>query len=411
MHREVLQVRGEGLLTALEAGIRSHRRMGAWFQENIESVLLETSSSPGILGLAAYRKDGTALATVGEATESMRPTGTHEWLEEGLLIGIPVSISVETDRQGQGYGQGRGRGWRWREQAQGVTGEAAMEREFVLSILLDDTDVRNAICLDLRRFVISLVIAWLAILFGLYALLLHRRKSLLSEALGLAREKAQHLYELNRLAAGLAHETKNPLNLIRGMAQFCLHRSAGDDPIHDTARRIIDESDRLVGRINGFLTYSRPKSADMKEVDMDELVNQIASLFRDEAESKGVSVLLKIDQTKVLADKEMVRQILVNLLTNSFAATGRGGTVTVSLHHDATRGAILEVHDSGDGIQPEDLPHLCDPYFTRRQGGTGLGLSIVKQLVEAQGWRMTIKSNPGNGTQVCIEDLVTAGTR
>lgn len=105
MHEEVLVVRGEGMLTALEAGIRSHRRMGAWFQENIESVLAETAASPGIVALAVFRDDGAALAVVGEATESMKPAETPEWLGNNLLVGRKFSIPGE---EGGGGGQGWG---------------------------------------------------------------------------------------------------------------------------------------------------------------------------------------------------------------------------------------------------------------------------------------------------------------
>lgn len=404
MHEEVLVVRGEGLLTALEAGILSHRRMGVWFQENIQSVLEETATSPGILGLAVFREDGSAAASVGEASGSLKPVEAPEWTENGLLVGSKFTIPSSEAEPGGGRGQ---RGWRWRESNPpgSSSGEEILGRSFILTALMDGTASRKAIHQDARRFTLSLTIAWLAIFLGLAAYVLHQRKKNLASELAMARERAQHLEELNRLAAGLAHETKNPLNLIRGMAQSCLNRSGGSDPVHDTARRIIDEADRLVGRINGFLAYSKPKTVDLKTVDMDVLVNQVIFLFRDEADAKGVELKTQIEGLTVAVDAEMFRQILVNLLTNSLAATNTGGMISVTLQKGPSGSAILEVCDTGCGIPAEDLPHLCEPYFSRRQGGTGLGLSIVKQLVEAHGWIMSIDSQPGKGTQVHIDGL------
>jgi signal transduction histidine kinase len=209
------------------------------------------------------------------------------------------------------------------------------------------------------------------------------------------------LEELNRLAAGLAHETKNPLSLIRGMAQSCLHKPFDSEESRRIAGKIVDESDRLEGRINSFLSYSRPLDPSLSSIDLHEVVLQTVELFEEEASAKGILLQTDLEAHLVLADPDMLRQILVNLLSNSLSACRAGDSIAIRGGTEG-QGAILEIRDSGKGISPEDLPQVTKPYFTRREGGTGLGLAIVSQLAQAHGWRLEIESQTDRGTTVQV---------
>ncbi|MCA9449359.1 MAG: hypothetical protein KC931_19730, partial [Candidatus Omnitrophica bacterium] len=233
----------------------------------------------------------------------------------------------------------------------------------------------------------------------LATLSLLRQRAEMAVELQLANERESRLEELNRLAAGLAHETKNPLSLIRGMAQTCLNQAPDPEESRKIARKIVDESDRVEGRINSFLSYSRPLEPNLQPVVLAEIVHQTIELFRDEASSKGINLGIDLDGQIVLADQGMVRQILVNLLSNALYSCDSGDSIEVSLLFEDGEGT-LTVRDTGCGISQEDLRQVVKPYFTRRPGGTGLGLSIVGQLIKAQGWSMNIESELGRGTTV-----------
>ena len=111
---------------------------------------------------------------------------------------------------------------------------------------------------------------------------------------------------------------------------------------------------------------------------------------------------LGVIAARIRADRDMLRQILHNLLVNAARALGPGGRIRLETRTCADRTCILELHDDGEGIPPEDMEKIFEPYYTRTPGGTGLGLAIVRRLVEAHGWRIEIDSQPGAGTLVRI---------
>jgi signal transduction histidine kinase len=213
-----------------------------------------------------------------------------------------------------------------------------------------------------------------------------------------ARERATHNEQLARLGAGLAHETKNPLSLVRGMAQSLLDDAGDGQAVYDRANRIIDETDRIVGQINGFLTLARPKTPALEPVALDPLFSGLASLIEQEARENGVAVEVEGAGRSVEADPELLRRALLNLLLNALQACGAGDHVRLFAD-----GARIVVEDSGPGIAPEDIERVMEPYFSKRPGGTGLGLAIVEEIARLHGWRCTLVSAPGRSTRVALE--------
>lgn len=398
-HEQILIMRGEGILSALGAGIRSHRNMGMWFRSNMDSVLEETSAAPGIAGLAVFAEDGARLAQGGAVPEDLAPSVEARW--SGSLLAISRKMRIGE----MGGTQGMRRG--------GMRGGAVLEADPRMSegspvwvtVVLDGSDTLLELAKDRWRFLYAMAIAVVAIGLGSFALYLIRRQSALAELLRQSREEQKRFEEQARLAAGLAHETKNPLSLIRGMAQTCLNRADAPEPIRTSARRIVDESDRLQGRIDAFLAYSRPRHPEWQRVDLEALLRETVILFEDEANEKGVCLRVSAESAFAVADPDLLRQMGVNLLANAMAACQKGDSIEVVIARTGRQELEISIRDTGMGIDPEDLPRVLEPYFTRRPGGTGLGLAIVEQLVRAHGWRLNLESCKGEGTRVWISGI------
>jgi two-component system sensor histidine kinase HydH len=399
-HEQVLIERAEGILSALGAGIRSHRNMGMWFRSNIDSVLEETSAAPGIAGLAVFAEDGARLAQGGTLPEGLTPSVEARWSGSLLAISRKMRIGEMGGAQGMRRG-GMMRGVNAPDEDNGMSEGSPVW----LTVVLDGSATVLDMAKDRWRFLYSVVIAAVAIVLGSFALYLIRRQSALANLLRQSLAEQKRFEEQARLAAGLAHETKNPLSLIRGMAQTCLSRADASEPIRASARRIVDESDRLQGRIDAFLTYSRPRHPEWQRVDLEALLRETVALFEDEANEKGVHLRVSAESAFAFADPDLFRQIGVNLLANAMAACQKGDSIEAAIARIGRQELEVSIRDSGSGIDPEDLPRVREPYFTRRPGGTGLGLAIVDQLVQAHGWRLNVESRKGEGTRVSISGI------
>lgn len=407
-HAEMLVIRGQTVLTALEGGLRSHRRMGGGFEQNVRSMVEESAKASGILGLGIYGQEGRPLASVGNLPGVAQLKAEPQWTGGGLLLALQTRIhTAGNDAGGRGPGWGRGRGMDEKIRA-------AYEGQVWLAVLLDDTQYRHTLARGRWRFALSLLATMMVVLLGLGLIALLQRQGRLRAELGLAAEREKRLEELTRLGEGLAHETKNPLSLIRGLAQQWLARPDTAEETQQAAQQIVDESDRVVGRINSFLAYSCQLSPIIQVFNLAVLLDETARLFHDEARSKGVELAMNLHTAWVSADPDMIRQVMVNLLANALAFCRRGDRIEVALEPN-TQGAeqqfILMVRDSGPGIAPADLPLVTKPYFSRRPGGTGLGLGIVKQITEAHGWHLEIQSPSGQGTAVRIGGIKETGVR
>ena len=402
----LLIVRGSVVLSALEGGMQSHRRMGMWLRVSIDAILEETISASGILGLAIIDKEGARIMHGGTMPGNVKPSSAPQWTPEGLVIYRETQFRGFQDQaamMGRGIGRGMGRGM-GRGRRDEMAGPPFPEPAWLM-VLLDDTEYRASLAGARRRFAESLTISLTAILLGVALVTLVQRHGRLTAELDLARERQKRFAELSLLGAGLAHETKNPLSVIRGVAQSWLDLPEVPDGTRTDAQRIIDESDRVVGRINSFLTYARPQSPDMLPIELGKVVTETVDLFRDEASHKDVSVHIKTEPVRAAADPDMVRQVIVNLMTNALAACAKGDSITVELVSGGKGTFALSVQDTGEGMSQEDLLQVTKPYFTRREGGTGLGLAIVEQIVHAHNWQIEIHSSHGEGTTVRITGI------
>jgi len=227
----------------------------------------------------------------------------------------------------------------------------------------------------------------------------------------LARQKGRlgEVEELGLAAAGLAHETKNPLGLMRGMAQRIASGSADATETKELALRIMDQSDLTSSRLGDFLRYAGVKEPSFELLGAKATLSKMATLLSDDFKVAGVALEVEADPVRIEADREMLSQILVNLLLNSLKFTPKGGRVKALLKAGYGGDAVLTVADSGSGIPPEVAPHIFKPYYSRRAGGCGLGLAIVKRMVERLGWQISVETAVGKGTSVSIKGIDVKG--
>jgi signal transduction histidine kinase len=224
--------------------------------------------------------------------------------------------------------------------------------------------------------------------------------------------RAERLATAGELAAGAAHEIRNPLTSIRSTIQH-LHSSLPEGhAAREDAQGIMEEVDRINGILEALLSFARPSEAVFSLLHLDELVRQSLDLIAAQARSQGVEVAVELpaDAIPLVADAGLVKQVLLNLMLNALQAMEAGGNLLVRAQSIPPRrgepaesgGALFEVVDSGKGIPEEALERAFDPFFTTKPTGTGLGLSICYGIVERHNGDIEIKTGEGEGTTVRV---------
>jgi two-component system, NtrC family, sensor histidine kinase PilS len=214
----------------------------------------------------------------------------------------------------------------------------------------------------------------------------------------------QRLAAVGEMAAGIAHEIRNPLASMSGSMQMLkqeLPLSADQAQLMDI---VLKESERLNQTIKSFLAYARPQRFSLQQLDLRPIVQETAMLLRNSTEVEeqhDVDVQLAAEPVMVEADEGQIRQIIWNLATNGLRAMPNGGALRLSAVHEhapAGRVAVLLVEDEGVGIPPEDLDSIFQPFRGSFGRGSGLGLAIVHRIVTDYGGSIDVRPRPARGT-------------
>jgi two-component system sensor histidine kinase HydH len=215
--------------------------------------------------------------------------------------------------------------------------------------------------------------------------------------------RSQRLASIGNLAAGVAHEIRNPLSSIKGFATYFKERYRDNPEDSGTAQIMIEEVDRLNRVISQLLELSRPSGVRLERRDVCALVRHVLVLAREQAGVRGISIAAGLPDAPVFAylDQDKMEQALLNVLLNAIQASRDNGSICVAVASDGGR-VRIEVADEGRGISEKDLPRIFDPYFTTSPSGTGLGLAIVSKIVEAHRGEIRVDSREGHGTKIEI---------
>jgi two-component system, NtrC family, sensor histidine kinase HydH len=222
-----------------------------------------------------------------------------------------------------------------------------------------------------------------------------------------ASELNLHLKEMNLAAAGLAHETRNPLNIIRGLAQLITKQENATPEVRKKSRDILNETDRVTAQLNEFINYSRPREVRPTPVDLNALIGEVVQALNYDIDEKQIALQVFAQPIFIKADEQLLRQALFNLLLNAIQAVDSGGQIQIYAMNNGA-GALLEIRDNGPGVPEQDRCEIFKPYFTTHQLGTGLGLAVVQQIVLAHGWEIQCLSNEPQGALFRISHLKAA---
>jgi signal transduction histidine kinase len=214
--------------------------------------------------------------------------------------------------------------------------------------------------------------------------------------------RSERLAAVGKIAAQITHEVRNPLSSIGLNAEMLEEETSGEAKL--LARAIVKEVDRLTEITEEYLRFARLPRPKLEREDLAAIVSSLASFMRPELERRGVCLQERLDPSlpPVAADEHQLRQALLNLLRNAVEATAAGGTLTVAARAIDERALELTIADTGEGIAPENLPKIFDPFFSTKEGGTGLGLALTQQIIVEHGGRIEVQSQPGRGTTFVI---------
>jgi signal transduction histidine kinase len=207
---------------------------------------------------------------------------------------------------------------------------------------------------------------------------------------------------MGMMAAGVAHEVRNPLAIIAGTAQRLRKKYGADaaDPLFDF---IPEEVERLNGIVEGYLRFARDEPLSLVETDLVRVVDGSTRLVADEWAARGVRVTRTglAGALPMKADPQRLTQVLLNLLINAAQAMPGGGEVGVQVTREGAA-AMIRVSDSGPGFEARALRGAFQPFFTTKDQGSGLGLSMAKRIVEGHGGTIAIANRPGGGAEITL---------
>lgn len=213
--------------------------------------------------------------------------------------------------------------------------------------------------------------------------------------------RSERLASLGRLAAGVAHEIRNPLSSIKGFAQYFVKRLSGRDEEQGYAAVMVKEVDRLNRVITDLLDFAGPRETRREPQSLAAIADQALKLMSPDFADRKVEVVkaYEPDLPEVPVDRDRISQVFINLLLNALESMEAGGEIRIGLRRcGPPPGVEMSVSDTGSGIAEGDLEQLFEPFFSRKKKGTGLGLAIVHQIIESHRGDIRVESRPGTGT-------------
>jgi two-component system nitrogen regulation sensor histidine kinase GlnL len=226
--------------------------------------------------------------------------------------------------------------------------------------------------------------------------------------------QADRLSTLGTLAAGLAHEVKNPLGGIKGAAQLLEREFEPQSEMLEYTKVMIRETERIDHIIRELLELASPRALKLAPVNLHRVLGDILLLQKQAAVGRGIAFISHFDPSipDIMADEEMLTRLFLNLICNALDALGDDGRLSVSSrvlsdyrmtqNQRNSRMVAIEVRDDGPGIPTEDLENIWTPFFSTKSGGTGLGLTICHKIVSEHRGMIKAESDPGHGTKFTV---------
>jgi signal transduction histidine kinase len=215
---------------------------------------------------------------------------------------------------------------------------------------------------------------------------------------------AERLSSMGEMAAGISHEIRNPLGIIRSSAELLKKKAAKIDPQNTIPDIIVEEASRLNSIITDFINYAKPRNPNIAACRVEEVIEKNITFLAAQIKEQGYVIKKNYQNSlpEIMADSNLLYQSFLNIFINAMQAMPNGGRILVEV---SSSDHLVTVHidDEGQGIPPENMGKIWDPFFTTKETGTGLGLGIVKNIVESHGGSIQIVNRPVRGARVTIE--------
>ncbi|MSU61287.1 MAG: hypothetical protein EXS31_02640 [Pedosphaera sp.] len=457
--------RARDITTTLGVVIRSQRRFGMVAQDRIEPALNELIKSGELKSISLLNAGGAVVASAGESvsSEKINMAGSAAYWDELAVtlvnlvdlgsdvtptgeasrpvIVMPRATGTNTDRRGlrppwwrpsretnaaasvednspprESFGPPPARGER-DPNGRPSFGRPSWVSEEEFKSLIEKQGLHGFVMVMSTEGLRSRVQSdlWMRMLIGILGgaaaggLALAWRSLEMSSVLQIRLVRASalnnHLKEMNLAAAGLAHETRNPLNIIRGLAQLISKETDSSPDVRHKSREITDEVDRVTAQLNEFINYSKPRELRRSAVKLTSVISEVTQALRFDTEDKHLELSLVEEGLTVEADEQLLRQVVFNLLLNAIQAVPVGGRIQIVARQTSAADAMLDIRDNGPGVPSDQHDEIFKPYFTTHQKGTGLGLAVVQKIVLAHGWDIQCLSNEPGGAIFRVSHL------
>ncbi|MBW1813694.1 MAG: two-component sensor histidine kinase [Deltaproteobacteria bacterium] len=222
--------------------------------------------------------------------------------------------------------------------------------------------------------------------------------------------RAEKLSSIGEMTAGISHEIRNPLGIIKSSADLLKKKMAKVDPSNNIPDIIIEEANRLNNIITDFLNFARPKKLNLTTCHINDIIDKNLSFLSVQTKENGL-VVEKICEEgipEMIADSDMLYQAFLNVFINAMQAMPKGGSIFVKIRHKNNRVKVI-VEDEGKGISDKMKKKIWDPFFTTKEEGTGLGLGIVKNIIESHGGTIKLNNRSVGGAKATVELPIRQG--
>ncbi|MFO7913469.1 MAG: ATP-binding protein [Desulfotignum sp.] len=431
--------KGISLIRTFEAGTRTGMMTMHWGIRRIQDLLQETSLQPDVVYIMIVSDNGTILAhsdpaqvgelwtdlpDIGIRNEAAQPVSHRSRMADGEKVFEVYKLFTPMESRFQGRHMHM-RGMRMMmnrpesgplpdtENGAGINFAAEENAVILVGLSMEQADharerlLRHAVSQGVIFFAMGCAGIFSLMVFQAFRTTKARLVSVkaLSEKLKKELETTRHLAAIGKLAAGVAHEIRNPLSSIKGFATYFEKRYKDNPDDQETARIMVQEVARINRSITQLLEFAKPMGVEKRQVDIREMIAHSLKLVAHDLEKKSITAQVDIRsaRSRFYTDPDRMNQILLNLYMNSLAAMDPGGTLQVTvLDMLPNRDLEIRVTDDGCGMDDTLLADIFDPYFTTRPDGTGLGLSIVHRLVEKLEGEIRVHSTRGEGTTFFI---------
>ncbi|EKD34230.1 MAG: Sensor protein [uncultured bacterium] len=423
---------------AIRENIRSSRPWVRW-EEQIQTVMEQAVEQPGVEYVLLIDSTGAILSGAGKNLPEKKIDGdtlafVRGLQPEGQMPFVSRFNNVVQDdenkkkfqiaswslppmmpqRMPEMLGRGPGRGGqmmgRFAHHPEYAKIQEEMEKLFdkhpLYLVQLDFEQFNSPLRRQLLQIIIlSAVILLVGIGGALSFMTLRGLKGYLTEVKLLEKElqRSERLAALGKMAAGVAHELRNPLSSIKGLAVLLKSHFTEPGREAETADVLVKEVERLNRSIGELLDYAKPGQLNKESASIAGILKKTVSLIRIDAEAYGIAIDLHLggDLPEIKVDQDKLNQVFLNLLLNAIQAMPNGGRLGVHVERD-DRNIIVRIRDTGVGILPENLQRVFDPYYTTKGDGTGLGLAMSAKIVEEHGGQIKIFSTPQEYTEVRV---------